>query len=374
MRRGHVAPFLLAAGLAMAATAPVLGEPPAKSATDKDEPTTGKDKSADALIQEGQSLHDAGRYDEAIARYRQALALEPGNATALYELAFSYHAKKDYAHCLEATREGLKHPEDQGARLYSQQGTCLDDAGRGAEAVTAYREGLTKYAHDGHLRYNYAVALWRQKKGAEAIPELITTIGDEPDYDSPYMLLAVLEHEQQLDVQALFALLRYVTIDSTSERSQQAATMALGLFKAGITTKPAAGKDAKSETQVVLSPDSLGGGGGIYSTLALSRSLAAASIESGEGQTDADRVAEALASWLGIASELSASADAATTGGAEWRLVAEPLLALDEHELAKPFGYLVAERAQIPGGSEWVKANGAAMRQLEAALADAPAH
>ena len=361
MRRGTVVPFVLAALLG---AAPALATPEPKSTT------AGKDKSADALIQEGQSLHDAGRYDDAIARYRQALAAEPGNATAFYELAFTYHAKNDYDHCLEATREGLRHPQDQGARLYSQQGTCLDDAGRGAEALAAYREGLAKHPHDGHLRYNYAVALWRQKKGAEAIPELVTTIGDEPDYASPYMLLGVLEHEQKLDVQALFALLRYVTVDRTSERSQQAATMALGLFKQGVTTKPPSGSDGKSETQIVLSPDSLGNGGGIYSMLALSRSLAAASAEGGDVKTDADRVAGALSTWLGIASEVAAAPEHdETTRGAEWRLVAAPLLALDDRELGTAFGYFVAERAHIAGGSEWVEKNGAAMRQLEAALA-----
>lgn len=363
MSGGTVASLVLAIVLL---AAPAAAEPESKSGV------PGKKDAAAALIQEGQSLHDQGRYDDAISRYRLALTVEPGNATALYELAFTYHAKNDYDHCLEATREGLKHPQDQGARLYSQQGTCLDDTGRGAEAVAAYREGLAKYPHDSRLRYNYAVALWRQKKGAEAIPELVTTIGDEPGYASPYMLLAAVEHEQKLDVQALFALLRYVSIDRTSERSQQAATMALGLFREGVTSKPGSGKDGKSETQVVLSPESLGNGGGIYSMLALSRSLAAASAHTGgEGKTDADLIAKALETWLAIASETAAGGEHDETASAEWRLVAAPLLALQERELGTAFGYLVAERAHIPGGSEWVEKNGAAMRQLEAALESA---
>jgi len=362
MRRGTVASSILAIVLL---AAPAVAQPEAKSAGG------GQEKSASRLIEEGQSLHDAGRYDEAIARYRQALALDPDNAAALYEIAFSYDAKKDYAHCVEATREGLRHPGDYGARLYSEQGNCLDDAGRGAEAVASYREGLAKYPRDGHLRYNYAVALWRQKRGEEAIPELIATIGDEPTYDSPYMLLAVLQHEGQRDVQSLFAFLRYLTIDRTSERSQRAAILALDLFEQGITTKPGADNE-KAQIEVAISPDTVGSGGGLYRMLALSRSLAAASIHGGEGKTDADRVAAALASWLAIASEVSASAEhAETTRGAEWRLVTAPLLALHERDLATAFAYVVAERADIAGASDWVEANGAAMRQLEAALAPA---
>jgi hypothetical protein len=160
-----------------------------------------------------------------------------------------------------------------------------------------------------------------------------------------------------------------VTVDRTSERSQQAATMALGLFKAGVTTKPPSRNGGKSETQIVLSADSLGNGGGIYPMLALSRSLAAASAEGGDGKTDADRVAKALETWLGIANETSAAGAHAETESAEWQLVAAPLLALDDRELGTAFGYFVAERAHIAGGSEWVEKNGAAMRQLEAALA-----
>ncbi len=361
MRPGTVASSILAIVLL---AAPAVAAPEAKSAGG------GKDKSASALIREGQSLHDAGRYDEAIARYRQALVLEPGNSTALYELAFSYQAEKDDAHCLEATRDGLRNPGKEGARLYTLHGNCLDDSGRAVDAVATYREGLGKHPHDGRLRYNYAVALWRQKKGEEAIPELVTTIGDEPTYDSPYMLLAVLQHEQQRDVQALFAFLRYLTIDRDSERSRRAAILAVDLFKRGVTSKPA-GKDEKAQIEVAITPDTVGSGGGLYRMLALSRSLAAASVYSGEGKTDADLVAGALAAWLAITSELSASAEhAATSREAEWRLVTAPLLALDERDLAT-FGYLVAERANISGAGDWIKANGAAMRQLEAALAPA---
>ncbi|HXT52543.1 MAG TPA: tetratricopeptide repeat protein [Thermoanaerobaculia bacterium] len=368
MPRGSVAPLVLAALLFAAPALAAAAAPEAKATG------TSKEKSVADLIQEGQSLHDAGRYDEAIARYRQALAVAPGSGLVLYELAFSYAANKDYAHCLEAAREGLRNPGDHGARLYSVQGDCLDDSGRGAEALAAYREGLGKHPHDGHLRYNYAVALWRQKKGTEAIPELVTTIGDEPDYGSPYMLLGVLDHEQKLDIQALFAFLRYLTVDRTSERSQQAATLALGLFKEGIRTKPATGEDEKENIEIVLSPDTVGAGGGLYSMLALSRSLAAASAHRGEGTTDADRIADALASFLAIASELSVAPEhAEATRSAEWRLVTAPLLDLTERDLANAFGHLVAERAKIPGGSEWVQKNGAAMRQLDAAFAPAAA-
>ena len=104
----------------------------------------------------------------------------------------------------------------------------------------------------------------------------------------------------------------------------------------------------------------------------MGRSLAAASVHSGEGGSEGERVAKALASYIGIADEFSAKPEhAEATKTAEWRLTTEPLLALKD--LATAFGYVVAERASIPGANEWIQANAATMRQLEAALDSATA-
>ena len=151
----------MALALAVAAT-PASGLPPPKQA-----PAAGAAASVSALIREGTALHDAGRHDEAIARYLQALGLAPDDSTARYELAFSYHAKKDYARCLEATRVGLREPGDNEARLYSIAGNCLDDSGRSDEAVATYREGLGKHPDDARLRCNLAVAFWRRTRTPE---------------------------------------------------------------------------------------------------------------------------------------------------------------------------------------------------------------
>ena len=108
-----IRPLLLAAFVA----APLAGMPvAAATATASTDSTTA---AAAKLVAEGTALHDAGQYDEAIARYRQTLALDPDNAIARYAIAFSYAVKKDYARCVEAARDALQHPRDQEARLYS---------------------------------------------------------------------------------------------------------------------------------------------------------------------------------------------------------------------------------------------------------------
>jgi tetratricopeptide (TPR) repeat protein len=50
---------------------------------------------ADALVQEGNALADRGRMDEAVARYERALALDPRNPLAHYNLALAREAAGD---------------------------------------------------------------------------------------------------------------------------------------------------------------------------------------------------------------------------------------------------------------------------------------
>src|SRR5687768_5854252 len=57
---------------------------------------------ADPRIADGIALHNAGKYDEAIAKYKEVLADAPGDALATYEIAFALQAKGDYAACRAA--------------------------------------------------------------------------------------------------------------------------------------------------------------------------------------------------------------------------------------------------------------------------------
>src|ERR1041385_5497568 len=54
------------------------------------------------LTQEGIALYDAGKLDDAIAKYKAALAADPQYATASYELGLTLAAKGDYAACRAA--------------------------------------------------------------------------------------------------------------------------------------------------------------------------------------------------------------------------------------------------------------------------------
>ncbi len=94
----------------------------------------------------GAALHDDGRSDDAIARYRRALDIEPGYVPA-----------------------------------YNNLGVALRASGRTDEALRAYREGLARRDDYPDLHYNLANALLALNRQDEAAVHLRKATAGTPD-------------------------------------------------------------------------------------------------------------------------------------------------------------------------------------------------
>ena len=60
----------------------------------------------------GSVLDDAGRTDEAIAEYKEAIRLQPKNASAHYNLSIVYQKKKDMTMAIAELRQAAKYSPD----------------------------------------------------------------------------------------------------------------------------------------------------------------------------------------------------------------------------------------------------------------------
>src|SRR5436309_12213089 len=78
------------------------------------------------LTREGVALYDAGHLEEAIAKYRQALAADPKNATASYELGLTLAAKGDYAGCRTTIEPIVSIEGPLQVQALVMLGNCLD--------------------------------------------------------------------------------------------------------------------------------------------------------------------------------------------------------------------------------------------------------
>ena len=121
---------------------------------------------AGSLITEGTKLHDEGRYDEAIAKYKQAEKLEPDNALVKYEISYSYYMKRDMKESLRYIKAAAKANKDLRLNdaIYGMMGTIYDDSNMPDSALIAYRKGASFNQDSYLLPFNAAITFRRLEK------------------------------------------------------------------------------------------------------------------------------------------------------------------------------------------------------------------
>jgi tetratricopeptide (TPR) repeat protein len=191
----------------------------------------------DPRIAEGIKLHDAGRYDEAIAKYREVLADEPDDIMAAYEIGFSLTAKGEYQQCIAVLEPISKKPSPWQAAIITGLGNCLDHAGNSKEAVKTYRRGLKLAPNDAGLMYNLAVTFYGQKKYGDARELLKKELGIRPDHASGRHLLAVIFDGEGFRVPAVVEYLRFLGLEPSGDRAKEAARRLVTLLNLGVEQK-----------------------------------------------------------------------------------------------------------------------------------------
>ncbi len=200
----------------------------------------------ESVVQLASSLHDAKKYDEAIALYDKLLSQNPDLTLALYEKALSLYTKGDLTKAMETAYAGSKYKADELPLFYALIANCLDDVGKPDEAIKIYREaeGILK-ADVGTQRflasvyYNLGITYFRIKKYPEARAEMKKAIENNAGYGSPHYVLANIYFGTGYKVPAFLAALRLISLELNSQRSQTSARMVTSILQ------PAA-KDPKS--------------------------------------------------------------------------------------------------------------------------------
>ena len=125
---------------------------------------------AGSLVTEGTKLHDQGQYDAAIAKYKEAEKLEPKNALVKYEIAFSYHAKRDMKNALRYIQAAEKVNNDTrlADAIYNMLGTIYDDSKMPDSAIAAYSKGAQINPNSYLLPFNVGITYIRLQKNDSA--------------------------------------------------------------------------------------------------------------------------------------------------------------------------------------------------------------
>ena len=138
-------------------------------------------RGADAHIDLGRALSVRGEVDEAIAEYREAIRLNPGSSRAHYDLGSALAAQGNLDEAIVHDREAIRlDPLDADAR--NDLGIALATRGRLDEAIAEYREAIRLRSDYAEAHNNLAAALATLGRLDEAIAEWREAIRLRSDY------------------------------------------------------------------------------------------------------------------------------------------------------------------------------------------------
>ena len=99
------------------------------------------DDRAEALSTRGSLRDDAGRHDEAIADFTEALKLVPNDPAVLILRGNSYDSKGDKQRAIADYSESIKHNPGDAAAYYNR-GSVYQELGDKDKALTDYKKAL----------------------------------------------------------------------------------------------------------------------------------------------------------------------------------------------------------------------------------------
>ena len=136
--------------------------------------TSLSEGAADASLLTGNIYFESGRYDEAIAAYREVLAKSPDNPRVLYNLGSALMKKGDEFAAIEYFRQAgaADRIGDVAHKAYSRLGVMSIERKSFEEAEKYLKQAVAIRPGDALNRYNLGIAYLRQNKTAEALQEL----------------------------------------------------------------------------------------------------------------------------------------------------------------------------------------------------------
>jgi Ca-activated chloride channel homolog len=126
----------------------------------------GQSPEVEKAIQAGNDFYKQQQYDQAAAEYKKALAIEPGNSKAKFNLANTIvkqgkpdEAVKSFTEISDNTKEA-----ELKAKAFYNKGAVLSQQKKLEESIDAYKNALRQNPDDKEARENLQKALLELKK------------------------------------------------------------------------------------------------------------------------------------------------------------------------------------------------------------------
>jgi tetratricopeptide (TPR) repeat protein len=186
-----------------------------------------------AAIKEGIRLNSEKNYPAAIEKYKEALAAEPDNVQANYQLAFSLNASGKGTEAIPYLNQVIKTGGDLTGPAYELMGSIYDSAHQPQQAIDAYHQGIKLKPDYQPLYFNLGIAYFRAQKYADAELAAIEAIKLDPKHANSQRLYGLVTFHQNKRVPALMGLCSFLLLDPQGPRADEAYTNLQSLLKGG---------------------------------------------------------------------------------------------------------------------------------------------
>lgn len=310
--------------------------------------STPSTESQQQLINEGIELHDKGDYDGAISQYQEVLRQSPNNVQALYEMSFSYYAKKDYQKSIDVGYRAAQFKSDLLEAIYVQMGTCFDDQGNPQKAVQTYKAGLKLAPSSSLLEYNLAVTYLHTGQLEDARAAVKRAVALDPDHPSSHLLLSRLFDKGSYKIPSLLAAWRFLILEPASQRSDVVLELVKKLMQAGVSP----GKDGNNISIVLDTKQKKDEGDFESIDLFMGLMRAANYTEKNKDKSEIQLLVDNFNSLFSILSESTTKADRSKF---TWKYYVPYFVQMKHQGHTEAFIYYVNQRSTIAGVDQWLK-------------------
>ena len=141
------------------------------------------------VISRGVTLHDAGKFKEAITEYQKVPVSDTNYADVLHEIVLSYYADSNFVAAEKLVKKGLERFPAKKVALMRLLADIYDDTKRIDEAIVVYDSILAMNKYDYLTYFNKGICLYRQEKIDEASSNFQKTVMLNPYYSSAHYFL-----------------------------------------------------------------------------------------------------------------------------------------------------------------------------------------
>lgn len=181
--------------------------------------------SSEKLIRQGVSLHDRGRYADAIECYKEALKINPTSMSATYEMSLSYLQLDDFQNAIKYSSKVID-TEFQPLLMdaYIVKSTALAESGKIEESIALQNQALERCGDSYLLHFNLGLSYFNKNNMQMAMDHLQKAIEIDATHASAFLMYAYALNDSGRWLRSIYAFHFFLLLEPNTDRSKDAFT------------------------------------------------------------------------------------------------------------------------------------------------------